>query len=950
VNPLLAPLANYGGPTLTHMLFEGSPALDKGNVAGLGLTNDQRGFARVVDVGGIANAADGDGSDIGAVEGSVSAPLEITQHPQSLTVRQGQSATFSVLVLGTPLGYQWRKDGANISGANSATFTIASAQPADAGLYSVVVSNAVSTHTSSNAALTIIVPPTILEQPHSFSLPVGFRGCTEVTATGAEPLAYQWRKDGVAIPGATTRELKFDSLAVTNTGNYDVVVSDAGGSVTSLVAVATVLVPPVITQQPQPVTITNGQNAVLTVAADGTAPLQYQWRRNGVPVPGATGTTFTINAAQPFQAGIYDVVVANLVGSALSAPAALTVNYAVKQQSVFGGTARDVVRALIRTSDGGYLIGGYSASDVSGNKEKPAFGGGDAWVLKLDARLNKAWEMVYGGVSLDSCVSVAEAVGGGYFLGISSESGVGGNKTTPNYGGQDYWIVKVDANGGKVWEQNYGGSTNDVLYAVVGTADGGCIVGGYSMSPASGNKTNEPFNANHDYWVLKLDGAGNKQWERTFGGDLHDLLVDLKQTSDGGYILSGESNVSGGGNKSTNGFGTSGSDYYVVRLDAAGNKLWDRVYGGTNTDQSPLLVPTADGGYLLYGKSFSGISGNKSTPAFGFYDIWLVRINANGDILWDKTIGTADQETPESMAATSDGGYVLTYTSQSGDIRTLKLDSNGNTQWQRDVGGSLSESGSQIAIAPDGDVVMACLSDSPTSGDKKLNGFGDFDIWVAKYNQTSVFADAAVVFLEVPENLVVRTGATVAITPVVDNYPTSYTWRKNGSVISNTPSLYFTNVSSFHAATYTLTISNLLGAVTSPNITLAVISDTDGDGLPDDWEAANGTNPNVADANADPDGDGFTNLQEYLAGTAANSSVSRLELAVLPVVCDNLAFGFNAVSNLTYTIQSTTDIGSGNWTRVLDILAAPTNRVIILNEDPRGQPGRFLRLVTPMRP
>ncbi len=204
----------------------------------------------------------------------------ITKQPQSTSVVLGNIATFTVTATGTaPLTYQWKKNGTNISGATSSSYVIAPATAANAGTYSVVVNNPAGSVTSNNATLTVISPPVITKQPQSITVIQGNTATFTVTATGTAPLRYQWRKNGTNISGATSSAYTIASVTTANAGTYSVVVSNAAGSKTSNNATLTVTSPPVITKQPQSITVIQGNTATFTVTATGTAPLRYQWRK-----------------------------------------------------------------------------------------------------------------------------------------------------------------------------------------------------------------------------------------------------------------------------------------------------------------------------------------------------------------------------------------------------------------------------------------------------------------------------------------------------------------------------------------------------------------------------------------------------------------------------------------------------------------------------------------------
>ncbi len=261
----------------------------------------------------------------------------ITAQPASQTIAFAGTATFSVTATGTaPLSYQWRRNGTAIAGATSATYTTPPANTADNGeVFSVVVSNSAGTVTSSNATLTVTaqppVAPAITAQPVSLTIASGTTASFSVTATGTAPLSYQWRRNGTAIAGATSATYTTPAETTADSGAlFSVMVSNAAGSVTSgnatLTVTGSVGGAPVITSQPLSRSITSGSTATFTVAATGTAPLSYQWRKNGTAIAGATSATYTTPAETTADSGaVFSVTVSNSAGSVTSANATLTV-------------------------------------------------------------------------------------------------------------------------------------------------------------------------------------------------------------------------------------------------------------------------------------------------------------------------------------------------------------------------------------------------------------------------------------------------------------------------------------------------------------------------------------------------------------------------------------------------------------------------------------------------
>ncbi|TKK69817.1 T9SS type A sorting domain-containing protein [Ilyomonas limi] len=228
-------------------------------------------------------------------------------------------------------------------------------------------------------------------------------------------------------------------------------------------------------------------------------------------------------------------------------------------------------------------------------------------------------------------------------------------------------------------QRKAGGNRNDFFTCMYLTKDNGVIVGGSSNSNSSCEKTQNnrdtindtyPNFPTYDYWIIKYDSLGKKQWDKTIGGNNEDRLIALQQTSDGGYILGGSSRSGKSGEKTQNSRGF--NDYWVVKTDSRGKVQWNRTVGGNDADELASLQQTNDGGYILSGNSRSAISGEKTTASIG---TWLVKLDKDGKIQWDKVIpGSGDY-----IQKTKDGGYVLA------GVKLTKLDSMGNIEWSKVV-------------------------------------------------------------------------------------------------------------------------------------------------------------------------------------------------------------------------------------------------------------------------
>lgn len=357
----------------------------------------------------------------------------------------------------------------------------------------------------------------------------------------------------------------------------------------------------------------------------------------------------------------------------------------------YGGTNSEIHLETIQTADGGYLSGGQSFSGISGDKSQPNWdptqGSNDYWIIKTDAQGVKQWDKRFGGTSFELFGSVRQTADGGYIISGSSFSGISGDKTQDNQGSWDYWVVRTNSTGVKIWDKRFGGLEDDFATCMDRTADGGYLIGGYSKSNQGGDKT-QPCQGNWDYWVVKINDQGNLVWDKTFGGNYTDWLFDMTATQDGGFLLGGQSFSEATGDKSepNNDPTPAGSDYWMVKIDAAGNKQWDRTYGGTQIDDISHVEQTADGGYMLSGESYSPADGDKTEPNLGIEQTWVIKTDTSGLFEWDKTVftlghdelGTAipydeDCFIVVNFTQADTGGYITEMTRGLGDFWMVKL-------------------------------------------------------------------------------------------------------------------------------------------------------------------------------------------------------------------------------------------------------------------------------------
>jgi hypothetical protein len=403
-----------------------------------------------------------------------------------------------------------------------------------------------------------------------------------------------------------------------------------------------------------------------------------------------------------------------------------------------GGSNNDSAQSVVATTDGGYAILGFTQSndgDIT-DKQNTSF---DYWVIKYDEQDQLQWQKTLGGSLDDRGRDIIQTQDGGYaILGYSFSSD---NDVTNNTGLQDYWLIKLDANGNIIWQKSYGFQGADSGMSLIETNDQGYLITGVLDVTASGGEGNTSRNTNRhaggDYWALKLDINGTVEWSRYFGGNFTDTPEAVIQTNDYGFII-----VGGSDSEDTDISNNKGTyDFWVIKISALGDLIWEKSFGGSQIDEARGIVNSGDGNYIIVGDTRS--SDNDVSTLKGAADLWLIKITPNGELLWEKTIGGSSFDVARSIVSAQDNGFLISGSSRSNDIDVkenkgqndawvLKIDNNGELLWETTVGGSNIDFAYGIAELNDRSIIA--VGDSVSNDGDIIENKGFTDVLIVKIN------------------------------------------------------------------------------------------------------------------------------------------------------------------------------------------------------------------------
>ncbi|MDD1759355.1 MAG: VWA domain-containing protein [Methanothrix sp.] len=360
----------------------------------------------------------------------------------------------------------------------------------------------------------------------------------------------------------------------------------------------------------------------------------------------------------------------------------------------YGEPGHDWGEAVEQTNDGGYIITGTSERTGSSGEGK-----GDIWLVKTDGNGTILWEKSFGGPEWDDGYSVVQTREGGYAI-------------TGSYGG-DLRLIRTDENGSELWNKTFGGQREDWGEAVVQTGDEGFIIAGGT------DRISSSVAGTGDLYLIKTDKNGSKIWDINLGESGSDWGRSVQQTSDGGYIVTGL---------------LDDKYLWLIKFDGNGSKLWERTFAGAGRAEGYSVQPIAEGGYIVAGLTAS-LSGNLNE------DLLLIKYDERGNKLWDKSYGGSDRDWGESIQQKDDGGFIIAGVTNSsdgggGDVWLVRTDRNGTMLWKRSYGGANRDWGRSVQLTDDGGYIIAGLRES-LGADQE----GYEDLWLIKTDEKGGIAE-----------------------------------------------------------------------------------------------------------------------------------------------------------------------------------------------------------------
>ena len=404
--------------------------------------------------------------------------------------------------------------------------------------------------------------------------------------------------------------------------------------------------------------------------------------------------------------------------------------------TTLGGSKNESAQAVVNTTDGGYAVLGHTQS-MDGDVLSKSNESYDYWLLKFDANNQLQWQKTYGGSDDDRGVDLIQTSDNGFaVIGKSKSSDL---EVSENAGFDDFWVSKLDSSGAIIWEYSFGFAGSDTPYSIIQTNDNGYLLSGVlDVSASNGQGDRKLILSRHaggDFWVIKLNASGVKQWSNYYGGSFTDTAYDAIQTEDDGYIIIGSSDSDDV--DITNNLGS--YDFWILKISATGTLVWEKSFGGSEIDEAYGISQAADGNYLIVGDTRSNdldISQNN-----GAADLWIIKITPEGTLLWEKTLGGSSFDVGRSVSKTQDNGFLIAGSSRStdgsltsnkgqNDAWIIKINSSGNLVWQKTIGGSNVDFFYDAVELNDQTIIA--VGDSNSSNEDIFNNNGFADLLILK--------------------------------------------------------------------------------------------------------------------------------------------------------------------------------------------------------------------------
>lgn len=476
------------------------------------------------------------------------------------------------------------------------------------------------------------------------------------------------------------------------------------------------------------------------------------------------------------------------------------------------------------TADGGIILGGHSISndgDITSN-----VGDYDWWVFKVNAAGNIVWQKSYGGSQYDKCRYATENPDGtslAFGSVKSNDFDVTGNHSDSI---NDFWLLKLDADGDIIWSRCYGGTQEEGGRSVIRTHDGSYVIAGYTHS-SDGDITDHI--GGYDVWIAKVDsGNGDIIWAKSYGGTKIERVRSIYQWPNGDFVFTG--------NTDSENFDLAGTinngdeDVYVSRIDSSGNVVWAVQYGGPGKDRAYYCTRDADGNVLVAGKDSA--NGGNVTGNQGESDVWVLKLNyTDGTIIWQKSFGGTDDDEGFRIDPTQDGGYIIGATTHSndGDVPSfrgyadywfIKIDANLNIQWTRTDGGPSYDHLNDLIIKDDGSYVGIGFSSSDAGPNSEITGnHGSYDEWLVQFT----YCDSMAAIIPGGAVTVCSNENIVLTAPLAE----SYVWSNGettASISVNSGGVYTVDITRANGACVRTSLPTTVTVLPAPAVPLVSVS------------------------------------------------------------------------------------------------------------------------------